>query len=269
MRCALLLTTVLALAGCRADETEGTYTGLEGCWNTHEHTYTHAWSYTQGIESYAFIYGARVYLYDDLLAVADMERLACPDLEAEAEAQGAATWVEDCAAGVSFDVAGGTAVSLVSGDTGAAHPDYLEWRFGVDDPGQAVFITGENDYDGDGQPDSDDAAEDARDIKVQLAWTPLEVGEGTTSADFLVDYWQYDTVCAADAAADPDDDLDDWDCWSQWAYDDSCGDPSAQSCWTQVSAEDESEFGEGVAHWTSETAPVTKLGEECREESGF
>ncbi len=263
MRGVLFLIPLLGALGCRADETEGAYTGLAGCWNTHEHSYTHAWSYAEGIEAYAFVYGARIYLHDDLLAVADMDRLACPDLDAEDGASGAATWVEDCASGAYFDTAGGTAVALVRGDADAARPDYLEWRFGVSDPGQAPFITGENDYDGDGRPDEDAAALDARDIKVQLAWIPASNGSGTTSADFLVDYWQYDTVCAAEAAADPDDDLDDWDCWSQWAYDATCGDPSAKSCWTALAEE---QVGGAAAHWSDESPELTKSSEDCRDE---
>jgi len=239
-------TLILAVAGltslsaCRGDLSETT-TGLEGCWNVHEHTYTHQWSFNEGYETYAWVRGARVYLHDDLLDVADMDRLACPDLDAPDDADPEDTWTEDCTSKVTYDMHGTTEVSLVRGDADALYPDYIQYRFGVDSEYDALYIAGPNDTDRDGAIDTSE--EDAN-IAVQIGWEPIGTGTGTTSADFMVDYWIYDQGCA-DAADVIDGELDDGHCWSQT---DEPQNPSV--------------IGE---HWSPESDVVARSDSDCIE----
>lgn len=135
-----------------------------------------------------------------------------PDLDADPDAQAEDTWTEACNDGVRYDAYGWTEVELIRGDTtsGALYPDYIEYRFGVADPIDALFIVGPNDTDRDGAIDEGYDS----DIAVQIGWEPLGDGEGTTSADFFVDYWMYDQVCG-DNAETVGGVLDDYHCWSQ------------------------------------------------------
>ncbi len=219
MRTTIIALLALGLTACRTDNVEEVIGELEGCWNIHTHEYTHTWSYTEGYESYAWVRGVRIYLHDDLLASADPEALACPDLEATEEAQGEDTWRTDCAGGMEYpDLFGGSRIELVQGDTSgdALYPDYMLWTFGIDDKYDAPFIAGPNDvYPPDGSIDTEDSDQK---VSFQIAWQALaDPGSdvGTTSADFLVDYWTFDQVCAADADEDPNDAQEHADCWSE------------------------------------------------------
>ena len=246
MRYASLILAVAgltSLTACRGDLSK-TSTGLEGCWNVHEHTYTHQWSFSEGYETYAWVRSARVYLHDDLLSVADLDRLACPDLDADDAASAEETWTEACNTGVRYDAHGWTTVELVRGDTSsdARYPDYMLYTFGVSSPYDALYIAGPNDTDGDGAIDTTE--EDAN-VAVQIGWEPIGAGTGTTSADFFVDYWVYDQACGAEAAANPDTYEDDGHCWSQT---DEPQNPGA--------------IGE---HWSPESDVVARSDSDCIE----
>ena len=248
MRYATLILAVTALTGltaCRGDLSETT-TGLAGCWNVHEHSYTHQWSFTEGYETYAWVRGARVYLHDDLLDVADLDRLACPDLDAPEDADPEDTWTEACNTGVRYDAYGWTTVELVRGDTSSdvRYPDYMLYTFGVSSTYDALYIAGPNDENRDGVIDDPDNETGASDIAVQIGWEPLGTGTGTTSADFFVDYWIYDQACG-DASDTVDGVLDDGHCWAQT---DEPQNPGA--------------VGE---HWSPESNVVSKTDADCIE----
>jgi len=178
----------------------------------HSHGYENTTHPDEGYESYMIVHKMRIYLHDDFMTNIDLSNIECST---------PSSWVS-CDGGHSSDY-GGVDIALVQNDTSAdaIYPDYVEWTYGSSDSTEKPMGPGYNDYDEDGSVDTTtDDRDMAESVYFEFNGEDTSASATTTSA-LYVQFWQYDQ---------------------------SCGNFSSSSCWSEVE-----EDGSSSKHWNTHT----------------
>lgn len=152
---------------------------------THHHSYANTTGPDDDVWYYSRVTKFRIYLHDDFMENIEMDSLLCSS---------GGSWIS-CDGGTSSSD-GGTRVTLNEGDTSssAVYENYIEWEYGRSDSEDSPWMAGYNDYDGDGDIDTED--EIYRNVGEYLTYDfkeDVESGSSaSTTSSVWIKFWTYD-----------------------------------------------------------------------------